>query len=469
MRYRLALALVLLVLLSACTADVRIDPGRARTTAQPIASPSVPSRELLGPGVRWRARATPIGYGNGLVVVGDETGVRAYGLRCRRRCEPAFTTLLDTPGFALVRRHVAYVGTDHGVAILSLRCSGSCRPIGWLRSSGLADPSFDGYANPPNSYIPVGVAGGHVLVQVGWNGFAGSGVYGSRLEAFALGCRHACAAAWRSPIGAGRYPPAVAGGLVLAPRIGRLEAFSAGCATRRCAPTWTGVLYRRPSITWTETPVVAGGLAIASTRGCVCGAEGNVPRVEAFPLSCGTDGTTCEPAWSTTFPGTRFNSGLVVHDGLAYLVVDGLASTKASAGFGYPVDCAGRCKPTVRLDLGRAETGSGPVFAGGSAFVLTRSPNRLLAFEGACTGSCRSIVAAPLPRAGLGPFVARGAVLVAAGRDLIAYPLDPRADGWRRSWTWRAPFRIEDVRVSGRFAIVSAHNRSLELDLHALD
>jgi hypothetical protein len=417
MRHRLALALVLLVLLSACTADVRIDPGRARTTGQPIASPSVPSRELLGPGVRWRARATPIGYGNGLVVVGDETGVSAYGLRCRRPCEPAFTARLDTPGSALVHRHIAYVGTDHGVAILSLRCSGSCHPVGWLRSGGVAEPAFDGYANPPNSYIPVGVAGG----------------------------------------------------LVLAPRIGRLEAFPAGCATPRCAPAWRGVLYRRPSITWTETPVVAGGLAIASTRGCVCGAEGNVPRIEAFPLSCGTDGTTCEPAWSTTFPGTRFNSGLVVHDGLAYLVVDGLPSTKASAGLGYPVDCAGRCKPTVRLDLGRAETGSGPVFAGGSAFVLTRSPNRLLAFEGACTGSCRSIVAVPLPRAGLGPFVAPGSVLVAAGRDLIAYPLDPRADGWRRSWTWRAPFRIEDVRVRRRFAIVSAHNRSLELDLHALD
>jgi hypothetical protein len=324
MRYRLALALVLLVLLSACTADVRIDPGRARTTAQPIASPSVPSRELLGPGVRWRARATPIGYGNGLVVVGDETGVSAYGLRCRRPCEPAFTARLDTPGSALVHRHIAYVGTDHGVAILSLRCSGSCHPVGWLRSGGVAEPAFDGYANPPNSYIPVGVAGGHVLVQVGWNGFAGSGVYGSRLEAFPFGCRHSCAADWRSPIGAGRYPPAVARSLVLAPRIGRLEAFPAGCATPRCAPAWRGVLYRRPSITWTETPVVAGGLAIASTRGCVCGAEGNVPRVEAFPLSCGTDGTTCEPAWSTTFPGTRFNSGLVVHDGLAYLVVDGL-------------------------------------------------------------------------------------------------------------------------------------------------
>lgn len=469
MRYRLALALVLLVLLSACTADVRIDPGRARTTAQPIASPSVPSRELLGPGVRWQARATPIGYGNGLVVLGQDIGVRAYAVHCRRPCEPAFTTRLDTYNAALLRRHVAYVGTDQGVAILSLRCSGSCRPIGWLRSSGVPDPSFDGYANPQNSYIPVGVAGGHVLVQVGWNGFSGSGVYGSRLEAFPLGCRQACVAEWRSPIGAGRYPPAVAGGFVLAPRIGQLDAFSADCATRRCASTWTGVLYRRPSITWTETPVVAGGLAIVSTRGCVCGAEGNVPRVEAFPVSCGTDGTTCEPAWSTTFPGTRFNSGLAVRNGLAYLVVDGLAATGDSAGFGYPVDCAGRCEPTVRLDLGQAETGSEPVFAGGSAFVLTRSPNRLLAFEGACAGSCRPIVAAPLPRAGLGPFVARGSVLVAAGRDLIAYPLDPRANGWRHSWTWRAPFRIEDVRLLGRFAIVSAYNRSLELDLHALE
>ena len=467
MRWRLALALPCFVLVG-CTANAPIDLGRAPATAIP--SLSGPSREPLGSGVRWQTRGTPIGYGHGLVVLGQEIGVRAYPLHCRRPCEPVFTTRLDTYNAALVRRHVAYVGTDHGVAILSLPCSGSCRPTGWLRSNGVADPSFDrNLANPPNSYIPVGVAGGHVLVQVGWDGASGSGVYPSRLEAFPLGCRHACVPEWRSPVGAGRYPPAVAGALVVAPRIGQLDAFPAGCASRRCTPTWTGVLYRRPSITWTETPVVAGGLAIVSTRGCVCGAEGNVPRVEAFPLSCGTDGAMCEPAWSTTFPGTRFNSGLAVHDGLAYLVIDGLAATRGSAGFGYPLDCAGRCEPTVRLDLGRAETAYAPVFAGGSAFVLTRSPHWLLAFEDACAGSCRPIVAAPLPRAGLGPFVARGSVLVAVGRDLIAYPLQPRAGGWRRSWTWHAPFRIEDVRVRGRFAIVSAHNWSLELDLRAVD
>jgi hypothetical protein len=467
MRCRHALALLCLLLVAGCTRNAPTDLGRAHATAIP--SQLWPSREPVGSGVRWLTRGTPIGYGRGLVVLGQEIGVRAYALHCQRPCQPAFTTRLDTYDAALVRRHVAYVGTDDGVAILSLRCSGSCRPIGWLRSSAVDDPSFDrNLANPPNRYIPVGLAGGHVLVQVGWDGASGSGVYASRLEAFPLGCRHACVPAWRSPVGAGRYPPAVAGGLVLAPLIGQLDAFPAGCVSRRCTPAWTGVLYRRPSITWTETPVVAGGLAIVSTRGCVCGAEGNVPRVEAFPLSCGTEGTTCEPAWSTTFPGTRFNSGLAVHAGLAYLVIDGLAATKGSVGFGYSVDCAGRCEPTVRLDLGRAETGSVPVFAGGSTFVLTRSPNRLLAFEDACAGSCKPVVAAPLARAGLGPFVARGSVLVAVGRDLIAYPLQPRADGWRRSWTWRAPFRIEDVRVGGRFAIVSAHNWSFELDLRAV-
>jgi hypothetical protein len=470
MRRPMALALVCLVLVAACTPNERIDAGRRPATARPIASPSVPSPEPLGRSVRWESRGTPIGFGHGLFVLGQEISVRAFPLRCRRPCEPAFTTGLHTYDPVLVRDDVAYVGTDRGVAILSLGCSGSCGPIGWLRFRDVADPLFDGYlAEPANRYVPVGVAGGDVLVQVGWDGAAGSGIYLSRLAAFPLGCRHTCLPEWTSPMGAGRLPPAVAGGLVLAPRIGRVDAFPARCAKRRCAPAWTGVLYRRPDITWTKTPVVAGGLAVVSTNGCVCGADSNIPRVEAFPLSCATDGATCRPAWSTAFPGTRFNSGLVVHGGVAYLVTEGTAArTGTAAAVGYPVECTGTCEPSVRLALGRVEGGTAPVFADGSSFVLTRSPNRLLAFRDPCTGSCRPVAAAPLPHVGPGPFVAGEFVLVAAGRDLIAYPLGPGADGWRRSWTWRAPFRIEGVRVRGRLAIVWAHNRTIELDLHVL-
>ncbi|HEY2966335.1 MAG TPA: hypothetical protein VGJ99_08645 [Actinomycetota bacterium] len=466
----IALVLLCLMLVAGCTPNERIDVGRRPATARPIASPSEPSREPVGRGVRWESRGTPIGFGHGLVVLGQEIGVRAFPLHCRRPCEPAFTTGLHTYDPALVRHDVAYVGTDRGVAILSLGCSGSCGPIGWLRSGDVADPSFDGYlAEPANRYVPVGIAGGHVLVQVGWDGASGSGVYLSRLAAFPLDCRHKCVPEWTSPLGAGRLPPAVAGGLVLAPRIGRVDAFPAGCARRRCAPMWTGVLYRRPDITWTETPVVAGGLAVVSTNGCVCGADSDIPRVEAFPLWCGTDGATCQPAWSIRLPWTRFNSGLVVHEGVAYVATEGTAARTGTAAVGYPVKCTGTCEPSIQLALGRVESGTAPVFADGSSFVLTRSTNRLLAFRDPCTGSCRPVAAVPLPHAGSGPFIARGSVLVAAGRDLIGYPLEPRADVWRRSWTWRAPFRIEDVRVRGRFAIVWAHNRTIELDLQILE
>jgi PQQ-like domain len=414
-------------------------------------------------------RGTPIGFGHDLVLLGEEISVRAFPRQCRRPCEPAFTTHLLTSDPALTRGDVAYVGTDRGVAILSLGCSGACRPTAWLRFHGVADLSLDRYlANPPNRYIPVGVARGAIVVQVGWDGAAGSGVYGSRLVAFALTCRHTCVPKWRSPMGVGRLPPAFAGGLVLAPQIGRIDAFPADCASRRCAPAWTGVLYRRPDITWTKTPVVVEDLAIVSTNACVCGADGNVPRVEAFPISCGTGGTTCEPRWSTEFPGTRFISAVAVHDRLAYVVADGLAGTDGSSGFGYQIDCAGWCAPSVRLDLGRAETASAPVFTGGLAFVLTRSPNRLLSFRDPCTASCRTVATAPLRHAGYGPFVARRSILVAVGRDLIAYPLEPKVGGWHPSWTWRAPFRIEGVRDRGRLAIVWGHNWTIELNLHAL-
>jgi hypothetical protein len=124
MRRPMALALVCLVLVAACTPNERIDAGRRPATARPIASPSVPSPEPLGRSVRWESRGTPIGFGHGLFVLGQEISVRAFPLRCRRPCEPAFTTGLHTYDPVLVRDDVAYVGTDRGVAILSLGCSG---------------------------------------------------------------------------------------------------------------------------------------------------------------------------------------------------------------------------------------------------------------------------------------------------------------------------------------------------------
>jgi hypothetical protein len=154
---------------------------------------------------------------------------------------------------------------------------------------------------------------------------------------------------------------------------------------------------------------------------------------------------------------------------LAYLVTDGLAATEKSAGLGYRVDCRGACEPSVRLDLDGAESGSAPVFAHDWMFVVTRSPNRLLAFRSSCTGACRPTAVAPLSRAGRGPFVAPGSVLVAAGSRLTAYPLAPGAHGWDPLWGWDAPFRIEDVRVRGQVAIVSGHNRAIELDLAIVD
>lgn len=133
MRSPIALSLVCLRLVAGCTPNEGIDAARRPATARPIASPPVPPPEPLGGGVRWESRGTPIGFGQGLVVLGQDISVHAFPLHCRWPCEPAFTTGLHTYDPVLVRRDVAYVGTDRGVAILSLGCSGSCYSLPPIR------------------------------------------------------------------------------------------------------------------------------------------------------------------------------------------------------------------------------------------------------------------------------------------------------------------------------------------------
>jgi hypothetical protein len=94
--------------------------------------------------------------------------IRAFKVACTNDCSPVITTRLQGNYYdVLVHGHEVYVGTDHGVAIVSLKCRGSCEPIGWLRSDANGPPGFGSLTGgPPNSYIPRLATGGDVVVEI---------------------------------------------------------------------------------------------------------------------------------------------------------------------------------------------------------------------------------------------------------------------------------------------------------------
>ena len=293
----------------------------------------------------------------------------------------------------LVHGHEVYIGTDRGVAIVSLKCRGACEPIGWLRSDANGPRGFGSLTGgSPNSYAPRVVAGGDVIVEIGWDGAASSGVFPSSLAGYALGCRGHCQPDWTTPVEDGRqYSPAVAGDEVLAPRIGALDAFACAPSPETCGPQWTGITYPRPDITWTTTPLIVGDTVLVSTQGCVCGGDSQLPIVAAYPLTCSTGGGRCDPNWRWTFQQTRFLSDLSIHDGVVYALTQQAGGKRRTEGLGFDVDCTGSCSPVVHLVLGRGRSWGAPVFSGGMLFVPRAWPGGVLAFDASCRGVCRPL------------------------------------------------------------------------------
>jgi hypothetical protein len=469
---RMLLTLVC-VAMSACTqaptSSGSASPSMPVSAAATTAAPSPSSDQATTPAspkieMAWQSRGSLLGVGHGIAFVGGDVRLRAFEVSCRRNCGPVFTSRLSTSSEVLVHGGRAFIGTGHGVAIVDLACRDSCEPVAWLLSNEVGRPhTHTLLSDPANSYEPMAVSDDVLVVQQGWDGAAGSGIFPSRLAGYTLDCAATCHPLWTTPLGNGRRPPAVAGDVLLAPRAGVLDAFTCMPSSARCSPRWSADLAGPGAdATWTETPLVVGDSVIVSTDGCVGGTESGPPIVAAYPLACSF---TCEPLWRTRLHRTRFQSGVAQHDGLVYVATEGPGGARPVA-FGMQLSCNGACEPAVSLDLPRGDVWQTPLPYRGGVFLGSRTPGSLVAFDGACRGSCAPERTLELPKS-VGEVVALGrSLLVASGSDLFLVPLAPGAGRWRPSWRWRGGAVVIDrVIVDDRVALVSYPQRTIAVPL----
>lgn len=460
------------VLLAACVGQppASTAPPISRSAHPPSEATSSPPPRKVTDDVRWEGLGSLLGVARGLAFLGGDVSVRAYSVSCEVDCAPVFTTDLASYNDVLVHGDMVYVGTGKGVGVVSLKCRGVCTPTMWLRSHEIGQPNTHSYlSDPPNLYIPVAVQGEDVIVQLGWDGASGSGVFLSRLVAYPLTCKPGCTPGWSTPLESGRMPPTVSGDVLLAPRHGAFDAFDAfecSASSQRCTPDWTGDLYERGrGVTWTTTPIVVGNNVVVSTEGCVCGSEEGTPIVTAYQLACSMGGGTCDPRWRATLDGTRFHSDLMVNDGVVYVVTDAPGAQVRPQGLGFEADCTGACPPVARLELGRGALWRTPAVSGDLLFLPRASPGGLLVFDASCRGTCAPLRTVSLPKAVDEVIAVQNKLLVVSGSDLLLYAMPSNTGGWRPLWTWRGRGYIERVVVNGNVAVVGLHERTRVVQL----
>jgi hypothetical protein len=447
--------------LAACTAGATTHGSPVGTAAAPSMRasqhPTTGSQRPAADEAVWESRGSLVGVGDGLAFVSGRGSLHAMKVACTKGCEPVFTADVTTSWPVLVHGRVVYVGTGRNVAVLPTTCRGTCEPLASLRSPIPGRPGTGASTSePPNSYRPVAVEADEVVVQYGWDGAAGTGVFPSVLAGFPRNCRGVCEPDWTTSIGSGRQPPAVAGSHLLAPRIGALDAFECSSATNRCDPAWTATLYEHPGYTSTTTPMVIGGTVLVSTQGCVCGAEGPAPVLTAYDMGC-SERVACDPHWRWSFDGTRFLSGVGADADIAYVATQAGGSRRRSQGLGFSIGCVGSCAPVVHLALGKGSSWGEPLVSGGTVFVPRRTPGGVLAFDANCRGVCRPSAIAAVRRPVNDVVTIGRKLLVSSGPDL--YLFGPPTAHWKPRWHWRGSGTFDELTVAGNVALIASHQR----------
>lgn len=379
--------------------------------------------------------------------------LRAYALSCRRdggTCRPRWRGAPGPwPAGAAAAGGRLFVPAADRVVFFDLPCrTRRCRPAGALT---IPDPLISGYPEPgralPANGFRVTAARGTLFVTAEVDLGEGSGIRAGRLLAYDPRCAPPCRPLWWSPPGRGLGAPTVRGGRVYLPASSGLSAFIRCPRTgSRCQPTWTAPMNTRRGLMTMNPPAVGGGLVVALTEGCVCGAESDAPMLAAFPAD--RRGRS-RPAWSASLPG-RFAAGPVLHGGSAFAVASG-------AVFRFPLACGDPCRAEARFALPAGAFPRTPVVVGGSLLVPTFGRgSRVSAFRPRCAGRCAPFASwdARGP-AGAALRVGRR-LLFAAGRTVSLLPPPRPGTTWEPEASWELPRRVEAVIVHGRVALVGA-------------
>lgn len=273
---------------------------------------------------------------------------------------------------------------------------------------------------------------------------------------------------WMAATGSYTSPPVIADGVMyVATARGPLFAFDERCAAggRSCDPLWTGdtgpsavVRYPAPIAralltypVWFDEPVVADGMVYVVGAGAT--------SLLAFSTSCGTNGVSCAPAWTTD--AIAHVSMPAAADGMVYVTAAGrLFAYRSSCGTGGEI-----CHPTWRasgdpsgfLWESPPVLSRGVVFAksfGGGLYAFDASSGKLLwhAQAGLVTGGRPSApesgsLGSPPAVDGDVVYVTWAAAFEGHGSRVYAFRTDCRSDGatCRPAWTADLPDSVLTV------------------------
>ncbi len=250
----------------------------------------------------------------------------------------------------------------------------------------------------------------------------------------------------------GQYPvlpdrPVVGDGMVFVSSFTTIYAFPQDCNVRAglCAPAWS---YPIGAQQWyMSQPAVFGNQVFVTAVGQVSGSNvvGSDAHLYAFPVACGTDGSTCRPNWTADL-GVGQTLGVAVSgDGTVF--VDGYSqSTSPRTGFlaAFPANCTGVCHPLWKLRLGGAVAAPPLVGEGVVAVSVESTSPSLLVFPTACRGNPCASTPAPVAKIALSerfyPKIIWSGIIIGSTPDSVAaYPSACSGRTCRALWTSLIP------------------------------
>jgi hypothetical protein len=379
------------------------------------------------------------------VFVAGPEGLTADALGCAR--EHCVAWRLDVAATQVVAsaEHL-FVATDEGVLSIPRPCGRPCEPDGWVVRAEVVRGLGRYYRERPTNSWQLQVLHDTLAVQVGWDGAAGSGAFDERMQLYPVDCAPGCEPTWIGRVVDTIGEPVAVNGALVVPRLDGVDVF-ANCPGACLEIARRSLVRPGHGFMFTTTPaVLPSGSVALTTRGCVCGADGDVP---VFAEIDPADGDLTVRA---RFPLTRFLSAPVVIGGAAFVGTDDMAGGHVF-GFGYDIDHVAQSRPVATLRTG---SGWGRLLITTKDLLVGTTTHGVVAFDPACRGACdpagvwnadHGIVTQPLA---LGDVV-----LVGVGGQVVALSTEHLTP----EWTWTAPRgRVERITVAGSTLLVSTRH-----------
>jgi len=459
------------------TAAQASESSTSQTSPEPESSqsPSPTSQDAFEPPLKgttdpymWSFRAREsvleIKVVGSSVLVTDHYGVTGMPLDCAHRGGTCLRTW-DVPA-GTVRGQRIYVTNEESLGAYPFPCRGSCQPL-WVDRS---PPAFAGWDQDP--YGPTMLSEPlirHRVIYVAAReplDSAHPAYYPGRIVAYPTHCPSgSCSPLWKGEKQFGINEPCLRDGIIYAASASGLYTYPVGCRSNggTCAPLWHAAAGFGPRGSTggqmlMGSPRISGGLVFVNTAHDSGGGEGGPAQFFAYPTSCGTADSICQPVLRYRLK-SWFPRQLAV---VGHRVVLNQGGSLAGATREVPINCAG-CPRRERLIVGSSRLGP---FVGVQGHIVTEegTPGRihlLYDFPSRCGEwiSCRGVQTWEVD--GM-PHLAGGRLWVTSAEAIYSMPTHRVSSGpFAPTWSWhgldgfRGPNSWQQLAVASGVVLVS--------------